>query len=77
MILLSNIENKELDGLSVRIHSSMDPPLSINNHTIQVSTSIGSSYTTEVSCVDLGAMIKEADGDMYMEKRKGTRGQAL
>ncbi|MGS2778950.1 diguanylate cyclase domain-containing protein [Robertmurraya sp. GLU-23] len=77
VILLSNIDQKELIGVTTRIQSSVDQPLSINNHTIQVSASIGSSYTTEVSCVDLNAMIKEADGDMYMEKRKGTRGQAL
>ncbi|MGI8385663.1 diguanylate cyclase domain-containing protein [Robertmurraya sp. P23] len=77
VILLSNIKYKELVGLSTRIRSSMEQPLSINNHTIQVSASIGLSYTTEVSHVDLDTLIKEADGNMYMEKRKGTRGQAL
>ncbi|MGG7619591.1 GGDEF domain-containing protein [Bacillus coreaensis] len=77
VVLLSNIDHKELEGLSARIQSSMEQPLSINDHTIQVSASIGSSFTTELSCVDLDAMIKEADGDMYMAKRMGTRGQAL
>jgi diguanylate cyclase (GGDEF)-like protein len=70
VILLSNIDKKELLGVSTRIQSSIDQPLNI--HKIQVSASIGSSYTTEVSSVDLDAMIKEAGGDMYMEKKKGT-----
>lgn len=77
VILLSNIDHKELEGLSIRIQFSMDQPLSINNHSIQVSASIGSSYTTEVSHVNLDTLIKKADEDMYMAKRKGTQGQAL
>lgn len=77
VILLANIDLKEFEGITERIQSSMNQPLSINNYTIQVSASIGSSFTTQVSQVDLDTLIKEADEKMYREKRKGTRGQAL
>ena len=77
VILLSNRDKNELDGLSAQIQSVLEEPMNINRHMIQVSASIGTAYTTEVSNSDLEKMIKVADGDMYDSKRRRTRGQIL
>lgn len=77
VILLSNRDKNELDGLSAQIQSVLEDPMNINLHMIQVSASIGTAYTTEVSNSDLEEMIKVADENMYDMKRRGTRGQIL
>ncbi len=77
VILLSNMEIFAIESLLDSIQFAMERPMSINQQMIQVSASIGRSYTTEVSNADLEDMIREADGNMYIEKRISTKGQAL
>ncbi|WP_390287226.1 GGDEF domain-containing protein [Ureibacillus sp. GCM10028918] len=68
VILLSNIDQPILESLSERIRFALDNPITLNHQLINVSASIGRSYTTETLQADLEVMIKEADRAMYKEK---------
>lgn len=70
VILISNPDNLIIRNLIDQIHHIMDKPFLIYDQTVQVSSSIGWSYTTDVCHADLEDMIKEADGDMYLAKAR-------
>jgi diguanylate cyclase (GGDEF)-like protein len=71
VVLLSDIGKRKLVALSEQIQSALQEPISIHQHNIKVSASIGISYTTEIANADLESMIRVADGDMYDAKRRG------
>lgn len=70
VILISNKDQLTIKHLLEHIHHTLKKPFNIQNETMQVSASIGWSYTTEVSDSDLDEMIREADGEMYLSKAK-------
>ena len=68
VILSSNINNVILENNMKRIQVILEKPMVLNHQTINVSASIGWSYTTDVLDADLEKMIKEADIAMYRAK---------
>jgi diguanylate cyclase (GGDEF)-like protein len=68
VILSSNINNLKLENNMKRIQAILEKPMVLNHQRINVSASIGWSYTTDVSDADLEKMIKEADIAMYRAK---------
>jgi len=68
VIVLSDIDNQIPKSLSERIRIALEKPMIINGQTIEVSASIGWSYTTEAAQAHLENMIKDADQAMYKEK---------
>jgi diguanylate cyclase (GGDEF)-like protein len=68
VILLSHIDNQVPESISQRIQNALDRPIIKNEQKVEVSASIGWSYTTEVAQADLDHMIKEADRAMYHAK---------
>lgn len=74
VILSSNINNKILESLLERIHLAIAKPIIIDQQMVEISASIGWTYTEEVLRADLENMIREADEAMY--KEKGGNGHA-
>lgn len=72
VILLSNVDELILVSLSARINQALDKAMDIHHQMINVSASIGWSFTTEVTHADLENLIREADGAMYIEKGRIT-----
>ncbi|HWL24211.1 MAG TPA: GGDEF domain-containing protein [Ureibacillus sp.] len=68
VILLSNLDNEKLEIVKDRIHRTLEKPICLNQQTINVSASIGSYSTTNISQAVLESMIKEADKAMYRAK---------
>ncbi|MBD8070175.1 GGDEF domain-containing protein [Bacillus sp. PS06] len=68
VILASNIDRSNVEGIMERARAALEKPILINQRTVNVSGSIGSSYTKEVAHADLETMIKEADQAMYKVK---------
>ncbi|WP_047983403.1 GGDEF domain-containing protein [Ornithinibacillus californiensis] len=66
--LLSNIDHDVPESISQRIQQALDRPIIKNEQKVEVSASIGWSYTTDVAQVDLDQMINEADRAMYHAK---------
>ncbi|WP_235864593.1 GGDEF domain-containing protein [Ureibacillus acetophenoni] len=68
VILFSNLDNANLDIVKNRIQSTLETPMFLNQQTINVSASIGTYYTTDISQAVLETMLKEADKAMYKAK---------
>lgn len=77
VILLSNIDEEILQSLSERIQVALEQPIILNNQRINVSASIGWSYTAGTSQADLELMIKESDIAMYKEKGREIKAQSV
>lgn len=68
VILFTNLDNENLDIVKNRIQSTLETPMFLNQQTINVSASIGTYYTTDISQAVLETMLKEADKAMYKAK---------
>lgn len=68
VILFTNLDNENLDIVKNRIQSNLETPVFLNQQTINVSASIGTYYTTDISQAVLETMLKEADKAMYKAK---------
>jgi hypothetical protein len=56
------------ERIADRIKLALENPMEMNDQMIEVSASIGWTYTTDVSDADLENMLKEADRAMYRAK---------
>lgn len=70
VILLSDVDNSRVEIVLEKVQTALAEPFMVDDRTIYVSASIGSSYRSEVFQADLEEMIREADIAMYAEKGK-------
>ncbi|MFE8701679.1 GGDEF domain-containing protein [Cytobacillus sp. FJAT-54145] len=68
VILIDNFSDQQIRTLIKEIENALEAAIQINEHSIQVSASIGMSYTTKRSEMNLQRMIDQADTAMYLIK---------
>lgn len=71
VILFSNIDNLKQESIAERIQLALKEPMNMDQIVINISASIGWSFTTEVPHADLENMVREADKAMYRAKDRG------
>lgn len=76
VILFTNLDNEKLEIVKNRIHRTLEEPMYLNQQTINVSASIGTYYTTDISQAVLETMLKEADKAMYKAKGRNLKGES-
>ncbi|WP_235801876.1 GGDEF domain-containing protein [Ureibacillus manganicus] len=68
VILFTNLDSEKLEIVKSRIQHTLEKPMYLNQQVINVSASIGSYFTTDISDAILETMLKEADRAMYRAK---------